>query len=29
MTDLEIFGLAAPVVITFIGWLYAMWLVRR
>jgi hypothetical protein len=29
MTDFEIFGLAAPVVITFVGWLYAMWLVRR
>jgi hypothetical protein len=29
MTDIEIFGLAAPVVFTFFGWLYAMWLVRR
>jgi len=29
VTDFEIFGLAAPVVITFVGWLYALWLARR
>jgi hypothetical protein len=29
MTDFEIWGLAAPVVFTFFGWLYALWLTRR
>lgn len=29
MTTLEIFGLAAPVVITGLGWLYARWIVRH
>ena len=29
MTTLEIFGLAAPMAITALGWLYSLWLVRH
>ncbi len=29
MTTLEIFGLATPVFITGIGWLYAQWIIRH
>jgi len=29
MTPLEIFGLAAPIAITALGWLYCLWLVRH
>ena len=29
MTNLEIYLLAAPVVVTGLGWLYAQWLVRH
>ncbi len=29
MTTLEVFGLAAPVVITALGWLYAQWIIRH
>jgi hypothetical protein len=29
MTSLEIYLLAAPVVVTGLGWLYAQWLIRH
>lgn len=29
MTTLEVFGLAAPIIITALGWLYSLWLVRH
>jgi hypothetical protein len=29
VTFLEAFGLAAPVVITALGWLYAQWIIRH
>ena len=29
MTTLEVFGLAAPITITALGWLYSLWLVRH